>query len=93
MGYYFKPNVPENEIAQTGLLPAAITKINPQWSSRLPIKKAVGYGGNLEVLQSSARSGGFFDNPFVDSDGVFRRVPLVIQIHRRLPLILRWLYR
>lgn len=81
MGYYFKPNVPENEIAQTGLLPAAITKINPQWSSRLPIKKAVGYGGNLEVLQSSARSGGFFDNPFVDSDGVFRRVPLV-QIHQ-----------
>jgi adenylate cyclase len=77
LGYYFKPNVLENEIAQTGLLPPAITKMNTQWSSRLPINKAVGYGGNLEVLQSSARSGGFFDNPFVDSDGVFRRVPLV----------------
>jgi adenylate cyclase len=77
MGYYFKPTVPENEIAQTGLLPPAITKMNPQWGSRLPINKAFGYGGNLEVLQSSAHSGGFFDNPFVDSDGVFRRVPLV----------------
>lgn len=77
MGYYFKPSVPENDIAQTGMLPPAITKMNPQWSSRLPIKKAVGYGGNLEVLQSSASSGGFFDNPFVDPDGVFRRVPLV----------------
>ena len=81
MGYYFKSNVSENEIAQSGLLPPAVTKITEQLSSRLPINKALGYGGNLEILQSSARSGGFFDNPFVDSDGVFRRVPL-IQIHQ-----------
>jgi len=81
MGYYLKSNAPENETAQTGLLPPAITKINSQLSSRLPINKAPGYGANLDVLQSSARSGGFFDNPFVDSDGVFRRVPLV-QIHQ-----------
>jgi len=81
MGYYFKSNVSENEIAQSGLLPPAVTKINKQLSARLPINKALGYGGNLKILQSSARSGGFFDNPFVDSDGVFRRVPL-IQIHQ-----------
>jgi adenylate cyclase len=81
MGYYFKSNVSENEIAQSGLLPPAVTKINKQLSARLPINKALGYGGNLNILQSSARSGGFFDNPFVDSDGVFRRVPL-IQIHQ-----------
>ena len=81
MGYYFKSNVSENEIAQSGLLPPAVTKITEQLSSRLPINKALGYGGNLKILQSSARSGGFFDNPFVDSDGVFRRVPL-IQIHQ-----------
>ena len=81
MGYYFKSNVSENEIAQSGLLPPAVTKLNNQLSARLPINKALGYGGNLNILQSSARSGGFFDNPFVDSDGVFRRVPL-IQIHQ-----------
>ena len=81
MGYYFKSNVSENEIAQSGLLPPAVTKLNNQLSARLPINKALGYGGNLSILQSSARSGGFFDNPFVDSDGVFRRVPL-IQIHQ-----------
>jgi adenylate cyclase len=81
MGYYFKSNVSENEIAQSGLLPTAVTKLNKQLSARLPINKALGYGGNLNILQSSARSGGFFDNPFVDSDGVFRRVPL-IQIHQ-----------
>ncbi len=81
MGYYFKSNVSENEIAQSGLLPPAVTKLNNPLSARLPINKALGYGGNLNILQSSARSGGFFDNPFVDSDGVFRRVPL-IQIHQ-----------
>jgi adenylate cyclase len=81
MGYYFKSSAPQKKIAKTGQLPPAITKMNPTLSSHLPIKKAMGYGGNLEVLQSSARSGGFFDNPVVDSDGIFRRVPLV-QIHQ-----------
>ncbi len=77
MGYYFKTNLQEGEIGVIGLLPPALTKMDAQWSERLPINKAAGYGGNLEILQASAKSGGYFDNPFVDSDGVFRRVPLV----------------
>lgn len=77
LGYYFKTNLQEDEPGVTGLLPPALTKMDAQWSERLPINKAVGYGGNLEILQASAKSGGFFDNPFVDADGVFRRVPLV----------------
>ena len=77
MGYYFKANLQEGESGITGLLPPALTKMDAQWSERLPLNKAAGYGGNLEILQSSARSGGYFDNPFVDADGVFRRVPLV----------------
>ncbi len=77
LGYYFKTNLQENESGVTGLLPPALTKMDAQWQERLPINEAVGYGGNLEILQASARSGGYFDNPFVDADGVFRRVPLV----------------
>jgi len=77
MGYYFKTNLQEGETGVTGLLPPALTKMDVQWSERLPINKAVGFGGNLEILQASAKSGGYFDNPFVDADGVFRRVPLV----------------
>ena len=77
LGYYFKTNLQEGETGVTGLLPPALTKMDVQWSERLPINKAVGYGGNLEILQASAKSGGYFDNPFVDADGVFRRVPLV----------------
>ncbi|MCP4768513.1 MAG: CHASE2 domain-containing protein [Gammaproteobacteria bacterium] len=77
MGYYFKVNLQEGESGVTGLLPPALTRMDAQWSERLPIHKSAGYGGNLEILQSSAKSGGYFDNPFVDADGVFRRVPLV----------------
>jgi adenylate cyclase len=77
LGYYFKDNLQEGESEVTGLLPPALTRMDVQWSERLPINKALGFAGNLEILQSSAKSGGYFDNPFVDSDGVFRRVPLV----------------
>ena len=77
LGYYFKANLQHDESGVTGRLPPALTKMDAQWSERLPINQALGYGANLEVLQSSAQSGGYFDNPFVDADGVFRRVPLV----------------
>ena len=77
LGYYFKEILQEGEPQFTGLLPPPLTKMEAKWRERLRINKAEGYGGNLEILQSSARSGGYFDNPFVDSDGVFRRVPLV----------------
>ncbi|MGB5328559.1 MAG: adenylate/guanylate cyclase domain-containing protein, partial [Gammaproteobacteria bacterium] len=77
LGYYFKSSLQEAETGVTGLLPPSLRKMDVQWSKRLPISEALGYGGNLEILQVSAKSGGYFDNPFVDADGVFRRVPLV----------------
>jgi adenylate cyclase len=39
--------------------------------------EAQSYGGNLPLLQTAASRCGFFDNPRVDADGVFRRVPLL----------------
>jgi adenylate cyclase len=77
LGYYFRSSVQEAEAGVTGLLPRALTEMDAQWSQRLPIHEAIGYTGNLEILQASARSGGYFDNPDVDADGVFRRVPLI----------------
>jgi len=77
LGYYFKSSLQEAETGVTGLLPPALTKMDVQWSQRLPINEASGYAGNLDILQASARSGGYFDNPYVDADGVFRRVPLI----------------
>ena len=57
LGYYFKASLQEGESGFTGLLPPALTKMDVQWSERLPINEAVGYGGNLEILQASASSG------------------------------------
>ena len=84
MGFYFKPSVPENEANETGALPKSVMEIDDLWSDRLPIYKPEGYGGNLEILQNSAFTGGFFDNPYVDQDGVFRRVPLLQSYKNRL---------
>ena len=77
LGYYFKTSLQQGESGATGSLPPALTKMDAQWSGRLPINQAAGYGGNLGILQTSAKAGGYFDNPFVDADGVFRRVPLI----------------
>lgn len=35
-----------------------------------------GYTANLDGLSESASATGFFDNPHLDADGIFRRVPL-----------------
>ena len=77
MGYYFKPVLQPDEEEKTGLLPSPITRMDDEWSQRLPIYKAAGYSANLPILQSAAESGGFFDNPSVDEDGVYRRVPMI----------------
>jgi adenylate cyclase len=77
MGYYFKTSDTADESENTGSIPPAITKMDAEWSQRLPIHKASGYGGNLKILQAAAGSGGYFDNPLVGQDGVFRRVPLI----------------
>ena len=60
-----------------GSLPRAITELDNKTLNRLQLIKPTGYTANLELLQKNAHSGGFFDNPLLDDDGVFRRVPLL----------------
>lgn len=73
MGYVFKQFVPEGEApAQAALGPALFED-----ASAVDYVEPRGYTGNLAVLQAAAASGGFFDNPLVDGDGVYRRVPLL----------------
>jgi len=60
-----------------GSLPEAITRLDKNTLNRLPLPKPTSYTANLEMLQDKALSGGFFDNPLLDDDGVFRRVPLL----------------
>ena len=55
-----------------GRLPEPITKLDENTLDKLAINKTVGYTANLSILQNSAFSGGFFNNPLLDDDGVFR---------------------
>lgn len=45
--------------------------------------RAIGYEGNVDILQKSARGAGFFDT-IPDSDGVLRRTPLVMRFGNNL---------
>lgn len=44
------------------------------------LRRPATYTANLDAFSQNAPMTGFFDNPSVDSDGVFRRVPL-LQLH------------
>lgn len=73
---YFVSHI-EEQNAQVGLLPAPVAKTSALTSSSL-LFTAKSYTGNLAALQSNALSGGFFDNPHVDEDGVYRKLPLIV---------------
>ncbi len=49
----------------------------------LPLPEATGFISSLNQLQSSTVWNGFFDNPMVDSDGVYRRVPVIQRYDER----------
>jgi len=76
---------------EVGMLPPPLaeSKQHP-FSSLLFEEKS--YAANLSKLQTAAMSGGFFNNPNVDEDGVYRRLPLLInynnQIYEALSLAL-----
>jgi len=75
-----------------GGMPKAITELDKKTLKKLAINKTEGYTANLKLLQDSAFSGGFFNNPLLDDDGVFRRVPLLQiyenELHESLALAL-----
>ncbi len=73
LGNIFDPN---QENLSVGLLGTPVVQ-NPERLADLPIPEAVGFIGNLATFQSNTPWSGFFDNPKVDSDGVYRRVPLI----------------
>lgn len=97
-GFYFARDTAE--VASTGQLPQPLPVLlhtdtstnngtSPQLD-QLPLVTAQRYSSNLSQLQQQAMHGGFFDNPMVDADGIFRRVPVLQnyqqQLYPSLPL-------
>jgi len=72
LGYYFS-----NQSERAGQLPEPIDPFASL--SILKPRRALGHGANLAVLQKNALSGGYFDNPVGDKDGVFRRAPMLTE--------------
>ncbi|MBB5022581.1 CHASE2 domain-containing protein [Desulfurispira natronophila] len=78
MGYYFQSRAGESDPPSTGSLPAPLqVDADQEIVEALPWPRPERFTGNLTELQYAAMGGGFFDNPFVDADGVFRRVPVL----------------
>jgi len=61
-----------------GDLPKPIVSLDQEKSQALNVLSAIGFEGNVDVLQQGARGAGFFDT-VSDSDGVLRRTPLVMR--------------
>ncbi len=78
-GFVFKDSISKGEPEFTGVLPAALIPEADLKGFEVPFVTAAGYTGSLAALQENALSGGFFDSPLIDSDGVFRRAPLLQQ--------------
>ncbi|MFQ6004999.1 MAG: CHASE2 domain-containing protein [Woeseia sp.] len=76
-GFGFKDSLADNEPETTGVLPAPVIEAGDIGDVDVPFVEALGFVGNLPELQENAAAGGFFDSPLIDSDGVFRRSPLV----------------
>ncbi len=76
-GFVFKDSLGAGEPLATGTLPAPVIRAVAIEALDVPFVTAQGFTSNLSELQENAVDGGFFDAPIIDSDGVFRRAPLV----------------
>jgi adenylate cyclase len=75
LGYYFNS---DEEARESGALPEPVLPAGTFAGRNIGFTSWRGYGGNLPEFQAAAASGGHF-NPFVDFDGVSRRVPLLAE--------------
>ena len=75
-----------------GSLPAPAALLDSPAAMRIPFVEADSFTANIAMLQAHALGAGFFDNPLVDDDGVYRRLPLLQRyedaVFESLPLAL-----
>lgn len=60
--------------------PNPIAELDEDLAFRLNLPKPQSYTANINSIQDSAEIHGFFDNPLVDNDGLYRRASM-LQIH------------
>ena len=77
LGYYFT-DFEGDKIRTSGILPQPVFTAADMAGSGASVVKMTGFGANLPELQKMTPMAGHF-NPFVDQDGVCRRVPTLIE--------------
>jgi adenylate cyclase len=77
LGVFFKQSLPNGEKAETAAICAPVIDSAAHSLLEVDFFRAAGFGGNIAELQGAVPYCGFFDNPGVDKDGQFRRVPLL----------------
>lgn len=98
LGYYFQKEFEEKKekFPPIGKLPASVNLLfeDKEMEKRIVVPEPTRYSANLEKLQDAALGGGFFDNPALDSDGIFRRVPILQKFKGKyypsLPMSMVW---
>jgi len=78
LGYYFSEQSESGEALKVGRLPDPAFRAGHFKGRRIRFIGADGYGANLASLQDNAIAAGHF-NPYVDEDGVVRRVPMLYE--------------
>lgn len=73
----------KNSLPNRGLLPEALAAIKTKPGFSVNLITAKSYTSNIAALQNSSKSAGFI-NVIPDSDGIIRRVPLVINYNNAL---------
>jgi adenylate cyclase len=74
----------DEEVPKKGALPEGVPQFTKKIIDTFDFVEAKSYTANLDILQKSAHSAGFFDNPILDEDGVFRKVPLLQEYNGKI---------
>ena len=75
LGYYFSSDA---DARVSGAIPEAVLPKGTFQGRNISFTSWRGFGGNLPAFQTAAANGGHF-NPFIDPDGVARRVPMLAE--------------
>ena len=93
LGYIFHHG---EETGRTGQLPPPLFPAESRIPEATFAVRAGGYTGNLNGFQQHAADAGFFSNPVLDPDGVYRRAPLLMEfegaLYPSLPLAVAQTY-
>jgi len=76
LGYYFNLSSEAEDKLISGKIPLPIPSSEKFNNKNINARKATGYGSNLARFQSETTAAGHF-NPWIDTDGVIRRIPML----------------